>query len=435
MLSEPIKQNIIGFFGSSLGIKFPYRRKLSKDNPIREAIEKFFGSKPKVFKRKKKKYKKYKIMLEYPRIKEVEKTDDYFLLRRIKDFPTPLALPLKNKENETIENQIKEELNFLKNVKNCQKRWKNLFKSFSQKGKIKKKFIEDRVVLPLVVISFCLIGNFLVGKKIRNNRQNQMVKPTIIGLRGRFPIYEPQAVLETLRKTCGMLNARLILKKQALINYASKRYQKLIKFRPNYRYLSKEFIVVFGKWVGGLLTNFKNLSRRIVLEKNIKDKEIEKQKDKDNDINITQFFKKKIDTVVYPKNQPKFPSFFISTKNNHWPLNESKHVRLKSMQVVQLSHVGSFGDLNLLSNNSPMTTRSLTLLFEELSCYVKHLQKSPHKNYAYFFNPGWFIRLKKNLRIIRRYFKKQYEILKNLPTIKFLLKNNGRHVFSKVSNV
>lgn len=252
---------------------------------------------------------------------------------------------------------------FLQYIRTRNNKYKLLFKLRSKfMTKCRKRFI-DKLLEPLLLVPFAMSCKMEVGEKIVINNQNQTMKYYLMGIRNNFAVYNLTFIMFGLRLTLMSMVARMLVKVRTIINYAGNTNLSNISYKPLEEFPRNQFLITWRKWTGGILTNFKRISKRIISRIHNT-----RRDSRNNQIN-----------VHYPKNIPKFPGYMLNTTNHHWALNESKNVRLKNTQLVEISHLGDFGDINLPFNTTYFSLRALTALLQETASYVKTLKKLSHK--------------------------------------------------------
>lgn len=225
------------------------------------------------------------------------------------------------------------------------------------------KRFRDYVVTPLILTPFLMSCKFEMGEKMIRHDQNLRIKDYMIYRRKKFAVYNFVFIAYGLRLTLTSILSRMLVKVRTIINYAGNDKVDKLYYKPIERFGQRNFLITWKKWTGGLLTNFKRISKRILLRMQNKN---------------TGFDKRPI-FVHYPESVPRIPGFMVAASNNHWVLNESKKTRIKSTQLIESSHLGYFGDISLAFNTSYFSLRSLTVLFVETICFSNTLNTLRHK--------------------------------------------------------
>lgn len=271
----------------------------------------------------------------------------------------PIILKPKKKINK-IKKTFKK---FFAFIKARNRKYKLRLKRGAKIAQKRTKKFNNHVLTPLILIPFLMSCKFETGEKIIKKHQNQKLKGYLIATRKDFAIYNVVTILLNLRITLKTMISRMLVKVRTIINYAGNKKIGNMDYKPIEQFPRKEFLVTWKTWTGGTLTNFKRISKRIISR--IKNKKYSP---------ITKPI-----YIHYPKNIPKIPGFMLSASNNHWALNESKKVRVKSTQLIENSHLGYLGDINLPINTTYFSLRALTTLFVETAAYVNTFRKLRHR--------------------------------------------------------
>lgn len=295
----------------------------------------------------KKKIRKILLVKKYP-----------FLRRGLKIAGPGIKKLMRTRKRKVVKNLKILFKRFLKYIKLLNRRKKLLRKLGNRRTKKRRQRFMNTLVTPLILVPFAIACKMEIGEKIINNNQNQKMKYYLMGIRNTFAIYNLTIIILALRMTLMNLVSRMLIKVRTIINYAGNSNLSDLPFRALEQYPRREFLITWRKWTGGLLTNFKRISKRIISR-------IHNQKFS----NITKQI-----NVHYPKNIPQFPGYMLAASNHHWALNESKNVRIKTTQLVEMSHLGDFADINLPFNRTYFSLKSLTFLIQETSAYVKTLR-------------------------------------------------------------
>lgn len=229
-----------------------------------------------------------------------------------------------------------------------------------------------------------------------------------MGRRRKLAIYNIYNILVKLRIVFYQLSERFFYKKASLLNYVSdekiKKYKFILKRLKNFP--KRKFMVSSKKWVGGVLTNFKGIAKRILTRQR----------------NKSPYTKKQKFNVSYPRNVPRLPSMVISMKNCHWTLNETKLLRINSVQFVDTHYLGSFGDTNIGMNLNFYPLLTVTTFFGETAATIGHIG-------SFFYRKRLLNRLRKRslAKIFSFSFVKQRAMLKRERKRKALEKRREKH--------
>jgi hypothetical protein len=293
-------------------------------------------------------------------------------LNKIKEV---VAKPAKN-------NKAKSRFSrFLRFIRVTNRHYKLRRKRSNTKMQQRIKRFRDYVVTPLILTPFLMSCKFEMGEKMIRHNQNIRIRDYMIYRRKKFAVYNFVFIAYGLRLTLTSILSRMLVKVRTIINYAGNDNVDKLYYKPMERFGQRNFLITWKKWTGGLLTNFKRISKRILFRMQNKN---------------TGFDKRPI-FVHYPESVPRIPGFMVAASNNHWVLNESKKTRIKSTQLIESSHLGYFGDISLAFNTSYFSLRSLTVLFVETNCFantfktlrhrvLKNITKKQKKVFAQYFD-------------------------------------------------
>lgn len=244
----------------------------------------------------------------------------------------------------------------------------SLVKSKKQYSKI---FTQVKSVNPVGIntnITFALIlaSTLDIGEMINPIKKNDAIVNFFYCVRNNHAIYNINKIIYGLRLTITSILTRTQYRKCILINYAQPREHGTAysEFKDISLFPRKKFLVTWEKWIGGILTNFKRLSTRLV-SRMINDK---------LDGRILDY------NIDFPKLVPRLPAFVANLTNSHWALNESKRMRIATTQLIETSHMGYFGDINLAINTHYLGLRAFTRFLLEASSWQYLYEKHCHKD-------------------------------------------------------
>jgi ribosomal protein S2 len=156
----------------------------------------------------------------------------------------------------------------------------------------------------------------------------------------------------------------------------------------------KRFLISAHKWIGGSLTNYRNIYKSLysifrISEQILSDKRLQ--------------YKEAIKGLLV-KRVPKLPALFISLGDNHYALNEARSLGLKTISCVETNY-GSylFGDITIACNMSDLVALTLFHMIQESiisgSFQDKLFFKEQIKNYQNNYRKIFEIKKQKALKI------------------------------------
>lgn len=224
--------------------------------------------------------------------------------------------------------------------------------------KIKKFFFREKKIL----LDLILATNLFLGKRQKKKQiQNDLMKNYTIAIRNKHALYNVNMLMMQLRRILHLISNMYFYKELIMLNLISVPKSLPEHVQKHITQLSRPtFLVGQTKWVGGALTNYKDIYKR--LYSNLTKK---------NKTNLNQSFLKNTIGMEGLKlsRPPQLPSLLFSAGECHWALNEAKTLKIKTVQCIESSHTTYLADINIAVSVSQFPLIILVSLLKEASIF------------------------------------------------------------------
>lgn len=228
------------------------------------------------------------------------------------------------------------------------------------------KMLSKKAIATRLGIIFILSSMLDTGEKIKEKKKNDLILNFFFCIRKKHAIYNINKILNGLRLTITAIAKRLEYRKTMLLNFAQPRTHatKYANYNNIALFAKTKYLVTWQKWKGGILTNFKKVSTRLI-SRMLNDKL------KENKVDYH---------IAFPNDVPRLPAYVVNATDSHWALNESKSMGLATTQLLETSHSGYFGDINIALNTHYFGLRVVTNMLLDAEKHQKDVEKLFNKN-------------------------------------------------------
>lgn len=331
--------------------------------------------------------KKKKIFFFPRRPRRLEKKTDIsfelFEKKKDKRFNNLLLLPLKLQKKLANKNTKPKAKRIIVKMK-PRLRFRR-FKRKLRRLNLRKYFFREKQIL----LDLILATNLFLGKRQRKKQiQNDLMRNYMIAIRNKHAIYNVNMLMINLRRVFHIISNIYFYKQLIMLNLISQPKILAEHVEAHITNMSRPtFMVAQTKWVGGALTNYKDIYKRLYSNLN-------KQQKANKDLSFaTQRLEMK--TLKLPR-PPQLPSLLFSAGECHWALNEAKKLKLKTVQCVESYHTTYFADINIAVSVSQFPLIMLVSLLKE-ACIFGNLSFKKYTRRS-FGKRRFFKRAKKQIK-------------------------------------
>ena len=214
----------------------------------------------------------------------------------------------------------------------------------------KKHIVNHKLVLKTVFnLNFHLGGNKLVYK-------NNNLKKWVLVFKNNNIIFSASLIVFKLRKLLSWVNIIASKNKLLFVNTVLENKKFNLDVLENLKRIAKRKIIISAHtWIGGSLTNYKNICRSLKITFRLPKELITEKK---------VLYKKAIRGLLLTR-IPKLPALFFSLGDHHDSINEARGLGIKTGLILQEGTGYLSGDLTFGCNMSPLVALSYFFLFRE----------------------------------------------------------------------
>ena len=224
--------------------------------------------------------------------------------------------------------------------------------------KIKKFFFREKKIL----LDLILATNLFLGKRQKKKQiQSNLMKNYTLAIRNKHALYNVNMLMMQLRRILHLITNMYFYKELIMLNLINVPKSLPEHVQKHITQLSRPtFLVGQTKWVGGALTNYKDIYKRLYSNLTKKNKS-----------NLNPSFLKNAIGMEGLKlsRPPQLPSLLFSAGECHWALNEAKKLKIKTVQCIESSHTTYFADINIAVSVSQFPLIILASLLKEASIF------------------------------------------------------------------